>query len=288
MNKLISFIITFIFSSQLYAQIDAGLFLYPDVSKNQIVFSYANDLWVVLKEGGTAIKLSSPPGVESFPKFSPDGKSIAFSGNYDGNLDVYVLPVNGGIPARLTQHGGPDRLVDWTPDGKRLLFASGRESGRDRFNQFFTISSVGGTVEKLPLAFAEFGTYSPDGKDIAVTFISQVFRNWKRYRGGWNADIHVFNFASKKSEKITTTDASDELPMWHNNSIYFLSDRGPEVRMNLWRYDIETKQFSQITKFKEYDAHFPSLGPDDIVFEAGGKLYLFALASQQLTEVKVQ
>ena len=287
MNKLTSLIITFIFSSQLYAQIDAGLFLYPDVSKNQIVFSYANDLWVVPKEGGTAIKLSSPPGVESFPKFSPDGKSIAFSGNYDGNLDVYVLPVNGGIPARLTQHGGPDRLVDWTPDGKRLLFASGRESGRDRFNQFFTISSAGGTVEKLPLAFAEFGTYSPDGKDIAVTFISQVFRNWKRYRGGWNADIHVFNFASKKSEKITTTDASDELPMWHNNSIYFLSDRGPEVRMNLWRYDIETKQFSQITKFKEYDAHFPSLGPDDIVFEAGGKLYLFALASQQLTEVKV-
>jgi len=287
MNKLFAFGASCIFSFQLHAQIDAGLFLYPDVSKTQIVFTYANDIWLVAKEGGTAFKLSSPPGVESFPKFSPDGKSIAFSGNYDGNLDVYVLPVAGGIPARLTQHGSADRVVEWTPDGKRVLFASGRESGRERFNQFFTISASGGAVEKLPLAYAEFGSYSQDGKDIAVTFISQVFRNWKRYRGGWNADIHVFNFASQKSEKITTTDASDELPMWHNNSIYFLSDRGPEVRMNLWRYDIGTKQFSQVTNFKDYDAHFPSLGPDDIVFEAGGKLYLFDLASQKLKEVKV-
>ncbi len=287
MYRLIIFAVSYIVSIPLKAQIDAGLFLYPDVSKTQIVFTYANDLWMVPKEGGTAIKLSSPAGVESFPKFSPDEKTIAFSGNYDGNLDVYVLPVAGGIPLRLTQHGAPDRVVDWTPDGKRVLFSSGRESGRDRFNQFFTIPVAGGTVEKLPLAYAEFGSYSPDGKDIAVTFISQVFRNWKRYRGGWNADIHLFNFASNKSEKITTTDASDELPMWHGNSIYFLSDRGSEVRMNLWRYDISSKKFTQLTNFKEYDAHFPSLGSDDIVFEAGGKLYLFGLSSQQLKEVRV-
>jgi len=270
------------------AQIDAGLFRYPDVSQNQIVFTYANDIWIIPKQGGTAIKLSSPAGVESFPKFSPDGKSIAFSGNYDGNQDVYVMPADGGVPVRLTQHGAPDRVVDWTTDGKRILFASGRESGRERFNQFFTISSKGGQAEKLPLANAEFGSYSPDGKQMALTFRTQVFRNWKRYRGGWNADIHIFNFATQASENISSTsDAADELPMWNGNYIYFLSDRGTEQRMNLWRYDLTKKTFQQLTTFKEYDAHYPSMGPDDIVFEAGGKLYLYGLTSQQAKEVKV-
>ncbi len=270
------------------AQIDAGLFRFPDVSQTQIVFTYANDLWIIPREGGTAIKLSSPPGVESFPKFSPDGKSIAFSGNYDGNVDVYLMPASGGVPQRLTQHGMPDRVVDWTPDGKRILFASPREAGRERFNQFFTIAAKGGPAEKLPLAYAEFGSYSPDGKQMALTFRSQVFRNWKRYRGGWNADIHIFNFANSASENISAaSDAADELPMWYGNSIYFLSDRGPEVRMNLWRYDIGKKTFQQLTNFKDYDAHYPSMGPSDIVFEAGGKLYLYNLTSQQTQEVKV-
>jgi tricorn protease len=288
MKKLIHAIVfSFAIAQPATAQVDAGLFRYPDVSKTGIVFTYANDLWLAPKEGGTAIKISSPPGVESFPKFSPDGKTIAYTGNYDGNQDVYVLPVDGGIPTRLTYHGQQDRVVDWTPDGKRVLFASGRESGRERYNQFYTVLPMGGAVEKLPLAYAEFGSYSPDGKEMAVTFISQVFRNWKRYRGGWNADIHIFNFAANTSEKITTTDASDELPMWHNKSIYFLSDRGPEMRMNLWRYDLENKTYTQLTQFKEFDAHFPSAGPDEIVLEAGGKLYLYPFASQQLKEVKI-
>ncbi|PWT98627.1 MAG: peptidase S41 [Bacteroidetes bacterium] len=270
------------------AQIDAGLFRYPDVSKTQIVFTYANDLWLVPKDGGTAVRLSSPPGVESFPKFSPDGKTIAFSANYDGNQDVYAIPATGGIPVRLTEHGYPDRVVDWQPDGKRILFASIRESGKERFNQFYTVAPTGGPTEKLPLAYAEFGSYSPDGKQMALTFRSQVFRNWKRYRGGWNADIHIFNFTSLASENISaSSDAADELPMWYDHYIYFLSDRGPEVRMNLWRYDLSNKTFQQITTYKDYDIHFPSLGPDDIVFEQGGKLFLFQLANQQVKEVKV-
>src|SRR5688572_17192663 len=141
MRKFSAFtIISVVMYSPLLAQVDAGLFRYPDISASQIVFTYANDLWIVPREGGTAIKLSSPAGVESFPKYSPDGKTIAFSGNYDGNTDVYTMSVTGGIPSRLTQHGYPDRVVDWTPDGKRVLFASGRESERDRYNQFFTIS----------------------------------------------------------------------------------------------------------------------------------------------------
>src|SRR5687768_2118361 len=183
-----------LFIVKVSAQVDAGLFRYPDVSKTQIVFTYANDVWIIPKEGGTAIKLSSPVGVETFPKFSPDGKSIAFSGNYDGNTDVYTMPVAGGVPQRLTQHGGADRVVDWTPDGKRVLFASGREAGRERFNQLFTIGANGGAAEKLPLAYGEFGTYSADGKQMALTFRTTVFRTWKRYRGGLSADIHIFNF----------------------------------------------------------------------------------------------
>src|SRR6476469_2990559 len=129
-----------VMSIAVFAQIDAGLFRYPDVSQTQIVFAYANELWIIPKEGGTAIKISSPPSVEAYPKFSPDGKSIAFTGNYDGNKDVYVIPTSGGVPVRLTEHGFTDRVVDWTNDGKRVLFASTRESGKARFNQFYTFS----------------------------------------------------------------------------------------------------------------------------------------------------
>jgi len=121
MKKLVALCLAVVVAFQLNAQIDAGLFRYPDVSKTQIIFSYANDLWLVPKEGGTAIKLASPPGVETYPKFSPDGKNIAFTGNYDGNSDVYVLPASGGVPFRLTEHGYQERVVDWTPDGKKCF-----------------------------------------------------------------------------------------------------------------------------------------------------------------------
>lgn len=289
MRKLLAFILlNFFILIQSPAQIDAGLFRFPDVSKTQIVFTYANDLWIMPKEGGTAVKLSSPPGVEIFPKFSPDGKTIAFTGNYDGNKDVYTIPAAGGVPFRLTEHGYTDRVVDWTPDGKQVLFASLRESGKERFNQFYTIAAGGGPAGKLPLAYAEFGSYSPDGTSMALVFKSQAFRNWKRYRGGWNASIHIFNFGDLSSVNITAGDQSaNEFPMWNDHFIYFLSDRGQEQRMNLWRYDINSKAFEQLTHFKDYDIHFPSLGPEDIVFENDGKLYLFQLAGQQLKEVKV-
>jgi tricorn protease len=270
------------------AQIDAGLFRFPDVSSTQIVFTYANDLWVIPKEGGTAIKLSSPAGVESYPRFSPDGKNIAFSGNYDGNSDVYVLPVAGGVPLRLTSHGYPDRVIDWTTDGKKVLFASSRESGKARFNQFYTVASGGGAAEKLPIAYGEFGSFSPDGKQIALVFRTQVGRNWKRYRGGWKADIHIFNLQTLADENLASPEeAGSEFPMWNGNSIYFLSDRGPELRMNLWRYDIASKKYEQLTKFTDYDVHYPSIGPDDIVFEAGGKLYLYSLSAKKQKEIKV-
>ena len=152
-----------------HAQTNAGLFRYPDVSKTQIVFTYANDIWIAPKGGGTAVKLSSPAGVEAFPKFSPNGQEIAFTGNYDGNDDVYTMPVDGAIPLRITAHGESDRIVDWTNDGN-ILFASERESGKSRFNQFYTVPAAGGPASKLPMAYAEYGAYSPDGKQMALNF----------------------------------------------------------------------------------------------------------------------
>lgn len=270
------------------AQIDAALFRYPDVSQTQIVFTYANDLWIVSKEGGRAYKLSSPAGVETFPKFSPDGQAIAFSGNYDGNRDIYILPIAGGEPKRVTYHGMSDRVVDWFPDGKSILFASGRDSEKERFNKFFKISVTGGFAEKLPLAYAEYGSLSPDAKKIALTFETQIGRTWKRYRGGNVAAIHIFDLTTETSENISANSiAGDEFPMWYNQSIYFISDRGPEKRMNLWQYDLSAKNFTQRTKFTDNDVHFPSLGSGEIVFEQGGKMYLFSCTANAYKEVPI-
>ena len=289
MRKLSWILPAILFSIPGFGQIDAGLFRYPDVSQSQIVFTYANDLWIVPKEGGTALKLSSPPGVEIFPKFSPDGKTIAFTGNYDGNADVYTIPVSGGLPMRITYHGMGDRVVDWHPDGQRILFASPRESGTNRFNQLFLISRNGGFAEKLPLPYGEFASFASDPNQMALVFRSTASRTWKRYQGGLSGDIYLYNTQTSASENISSKDDfAEEFPMWHGGFIYFISDRGKEKRMNLWRYEVATKSFSQVTNFSEYDVHFPSLGPEDIVFEAGGKLYLLSLSgSNTPIEVKV-
>ncbi|MCX6134581.1 MAG: PDZ domain-containing protein [Ignavibacteriales bacterium] len=286
-----SLVLTFLLclvSPVLMAQVDARMLQYPDVSQTQIVFSYAGDLWVVPKDGGTALKLSSPRGQELFPHFSPDGSQIAYSANYDGNLEVYSIPAMGGLPTRVTYHGMNDRLVDWYPDGGKLLFVSSMNSGRQRYNQFFSVSPAGGMPEQLPVPYGEMASLSPDGKSIAYTSLTQAFRTWKRYRGGWSSDIIVFDLEKKTSEVVAADPANDEFPMWHGRTIYFLSDRGPEARSNIWSYNLQTKQTKQITKFTEYDIHFPSLGPSDIVFEMGGKLYVLNLAAETTREVPIK
>lgn len=284
--KKFLFILFLFITIESMAQIDARMIQYPDVSGSHITFAYAGDVWVVAKEGGTAYKLSSPAGPESFPRFSPDGKQIAFTGNYDGNSDVYVVNTMGGIPKRITFHDYSDRTVDWSPAGK-ILFASSRESGRQRFNQLYLIDQTGAQAEKLPMAYAEFGSFSSDGKKIAFTQMSRTSRNWKRYRGGTAADIYIFDLEKMEAENITNNPANDELPMWNGNKIYYMSDRGAELRNNLWVYDIATKQHSQLTDFTDFDIHFPSMGSEDIVFEAGGKLYLFNLDTQKTSEVEI-
>jgi tricorn protease len=271
-----------------FAHVDARMLQYPDVSATQIVFSYAGDLWLVPREGGTATKLSSPRGQEIFPRFSPDGNRIAFNAAYDGNLDIYVIPATGGQPVRVTNHGMADLLVDWYPDGERLLFASSMASGKQRFSQFYAVPASGGLPEKLPVPYGERACLSPDGSRIVYTPMSQAFRTWKRYRGGWAPDLWSFDLKSFASEKIAPNPANDEFPMWMGGRIYFLSDRGPESRSNIWSYDLASKETRQLTRFADFDIHFPAAGPSEIVFEAGGKLYLLGLADEKLREVPVQ
>ena len=197
-----------------FAQVDARMFRYPAVSKNQIAFVYAGDIWVVPRSGGTAVRLSSPAGEESFPRFSPDGTKIAYSANYDGNTDVYVVPAAGGQPIRLTHHPMDDRVIGWHPDGTRILFASSRESGRQRYSQFFLVGMNGGLPEKLPVPYGEFADFSPDGTRLVYMPMSQDFRTWKRYRGGWSPDLWQFDLSTLASKKITENPANDAQAMW--------------------------------------------------------------------------
>src|SRR5258706_353856 len=239
------------------AQVDARMFRQPAVSADKIAFVYAGGIWLVAKTGGTAVRLSSPLGEESFPRFSPDGSKLAYSADYDGNTDVYVVPSAGGAPTRLTHHPMSDRVIGWHPDGTRVLFASGRESGRQRFNQFYLVNVNGGLPEKLPVPYGEFGAFSPDGARFVYMPMAQDFRNWKRYRGGWAPDLWLFDLKTFASKNITNNPANDAQPMWYRNTIYFISDRGKEERNNIWAEDINTGAVRQGTQFIEFDITFP-------------------------------
>ena len=197
-----------------FAQIDARLFRYPDVSQTQIAFVYGGDVWMVPKTGGTANRITSSTGEESYPRFSPDGKILAFSATYDGNTDVYTMPVTGGVPLRLTWHAAPDRVVDWHPDGKRILFASGRESGTPAYRQFYLVSNKGGMAEKLPVPYGELASFSPDGESLA--YVTKITENYpfKRIRSGLASDVYLFDLKKGTAENITKTIATEGKPVW--------------------------------------------------------------------------
>jgi len=267
---------------------DAGLMQMPTVSRTQIAFVYAGDIWVVGKGGGTAVRLSSPRGEETFPRFSPDGKEIAFTGNYDGNEDLYIMPVGGGEARRVTHHGARDRLLGWYPDGRRLLFASTMMSFTERASGIFRVSAEGGLPEKLAVPYGEFGSISEDGKQLAYTPISTDFATWKGYRGGMAPDVWVYDLEKGTAKRITENEANDSQPMWHGSKVYFLSDRGEGARANLWVYDMGNGETRQVTKLVDGDVRFPSMGPEEIIFESGGRLQLLDLASEKVRAVEVR
>ncbi len=270
------------------AQVNASLLRYPDVSKNSIVFTYANDIWIVPKTGGTATRLTTPKGEERFAKFSPDGKSIAFSANYDGNLDVYTMPVVGGLPKRLTSHGNSDRVIDWTTDGKSVVFASGRNSGRARFNQFYQVKNTGGAVTKMPFEYAEYGSFNNDGSKMAIVFLSQASRTWKRYKGGMQSGIHIYDLKNNQSKKIAA-DAynGQEYPMWQGDNIYYVANHGKEEKMNLWSYNVSSGKVTQLTNYKDEDISFPSLGDGEIVYQKGSDLHIYDINAKTDKAVKI-
>ncbi|HSR49660.1 MAG TPA: PDZ domain-containing protein [Acidobacteriota bacterium] len=260
----------------------AGMLRYPDISASDIVFVYANDLWLVPREGGLARPLASPPGAERFPRFSPDGSTIAFMGNYDGVRDLYTIPVTGGIPTRVTYHPFGETLNDWTPDGK-LLFSTGAFSGRG-FSQLFTVDAEGGLYEQVSVPWGGVGAISPDGEWLAYTPHDRDSRTWKRYRGGMATDIWLFNLKTKESKQITDWEGTDTRPMWHGKTVYYLSDAADSHRLNIFAYDTDSGRTTQVTDFSDYDVKWPSVGPGangqgEIIFQLADQLMAVDLDS---------
>jgi tricorn protease len=278
---------------------EGRLLRFPDICKDKIAFMYGGDLWVASSAGGTARRITTHPGRELFPKFSPDGKWLAFTGQYDGNFNVYVMPSDGGQPKQLTFFQGSaqplsDRMgilnevVGWTPDGKSVVFLSRRDASNGWTKRPYTVSVEGGMAQPMPMDEGGLLSFSADGSKVAYNRIFRNFRQWKRYTGGLAQDITIYDIKNNAVDAVIPhTDYTDTFPMWHGNTIYFTSDRGPEHRLNLYSYDQTSKQVEQLTKFDEFDVMWPSLGPDAIIFENGGFLYTFDLATRQPKKLTV-
>ncbi len=279
---------------------EARLLRFPTIHDKQLVFTYAGDLYTVASTGGVARKLTNHEGFEMFARLSPDGKWLAFTGQYDGNTEVYVMPAEGGIPKRLTftatldrddvsDRMGPNNIVmGWKHDSKTIVFRTRMHAFNPFLGELYTVTLDGGLPEPLPLPRGGFCSYSPDDKKLAYNRVFREFRTWKRYRGGMADDVWVYDFETKKTENITNNEAQDIIPMWSGNKIYFLSDRDDKKRMNLYVYDLGDKTTRQLTKFTDFDVKFPSLGDKAIVFENGGWIYRFDLADEALHRVPVR
>lgn len=273
---------------------EARLLRFPATNGAEVVFSYAGDLYKAPITGGDAVKLTSHKGYEMFAKYSPDGKSIAFTGEYDGNREVYLMPASGGVPVRLTytSTNGRDELGDrmgpnnivmaWTPDGKDIVY-------RNRIGDGFTgnlwkVPADGAMPERLPLPEGGFCCYSPDGKKLAYNRVMREFRTWKYYRGGMADDIWIYD--GKKVVNITDNDAQDIFPMWCGNEIYFASDR--DMTMNIFVYDTVTGATSKVTDFHDYDVKFPSTDGKMIVFEQAGWLWKLDPATKKYEKIDIR
>ena len=241
------------------------------MSRDSVAFEYAGDLWVVSRSGGPARRLTSTPGAEIDPYFSPDGSQIAYTSTVAGNTDVYVVPAAGGDPKRLTYHPGIDRVRGWTPDGRRVIFASVRDSApQQSYFRLWTVGVDGGLPEPLPMPRAFSASYSPDGRRVAYQEITTAFTPdwyetsmWRHYRGGRTHPIEVMNLSDYSVEKLPWNDSNDTLPMWIGKTIYFLSDR--DHTMNLYAYRVETKQVTQLTHHDDFDIMTASAGSDGLL-----------------------
>jgi tricorn protease len=276
---------------------EARLMRFPAINETHIVFTYAGDLYTVENSGGTARKLTSHNGLELFARFSPDGKTLAFTGQYDGNTEVFTIPAEGGIPHRITYTStlgrddlgdrmGPNNIVlSWTPGGE-IVYRSRHQTFNDFKGQLFKVAANGGLSSQIELPEGGFLSFSPDGKKMAYNRVFREFRTWKYYRGGMADEIWIHDFETRSTEKITDSPAQDIIPMWIGEEIFFLSDR--ERTMNLFVYNTRTRQTEQVTRYTDYDIKFPSHHGHSIVFEKGGYLYKMDSRNRNIEKITVQ
>ena len=272
-------------SQECLAAGDRPLMRFPDVHDDTIVFVYGEDIWSVPASGGSATRLTIHDGMERFPRFSPDGSLIAFTGEYDGNTDVYVMGVHGGGITRVTYHPASDEAVGWHPTKNKIIFRSYRRSF-SRFSRLFLISPDGTGLEDLIMHEAAQGSFSPDGTKIAYNREPREFRTWKRYQGGDAQDIYLLDLETNKDRKLTDFAGTDRIPMWIGEKIYFSSDR--DRVLNIYSYDTNTGDVEQITRHTEYDVRRPSMGGERIVYELGGTLWLLDTTTGGHSEVAVE
>lgn len=292
MNRSISFIAgmyLFLLTTNSWAidNKDTRLLWQPAISQDHIAFIYAEDLWVANRDGSYPRKITASEGIESNPVFSPDGSMIAFTGQYDGNTDVFIIPVNGGIPKRLTWHPGADLVRDFSPDGKKILFASQRNSFTNRYAQLFTVDVASGAEEQLPIPNAFWASYSPDGNSIAYTTIADRFEQWKNYRGGTMSRIWLYDIKSHKVVEIPkpTGGSNDSKPVWKNGKVYFRSDRNGEF--NLYCYDPVSKAVRQLSEFDNYPVSSLEGSAGDIIFSQAGYLHVYNIQTDKISRLKI-
>jgi tricorn protease len=280
------FVLTAVLVLPAAAQSDPPLLLrYPSVSKTQIVFNYGGDLWTVSRDGGEARRLTSDIGTEALPYFSPDGSMIAFTGEYDGNRDVFVIPATGGVPRRLTFHPAEEYVVGWSPDGKKVLFNSWANSFMHFEDQLYTVPVEGGFPTQLPIPIGENASFSPDATHVAYVPHPKWQLAWKRYHGGQTTPIWILDLKDSSVQKIPRDNSNDDNPMWVGDTIYFLSDRNGPV--SLFAYDTKTKQVSEALHSDGLDFKGASAGPDAIVIEQFGAIKLYDLNTHQAKNVSI-
>ena len=256
----------------------------PAVNRDRIVFQFANDLWWVPRAGGAATRLTASPGTESAPYFSPDGSLIAFTGQYDGNTDVFVMPASGGVPRRLTAHPAPDTAMGWTPDGKSVLFTSPMTSDSG-YAQMFSVPVGGGAPKRLPFPAGVQASLSPDGQQIAYVPNDQWQDAWKRYRGGQTTPIWIAQMSDSKYRAVPRNNTNDKFPMWVGDAVYYLSD--PEGPVGLYRFDTKTNRTNVEIEGRGFDIKSASAGPGVIVYEKLGSIHLYDLAAKRSTHVPI-